>query len=124
MVYRRASWSAALVLMTVAQVPAMAQMTDNLPSATRTAIAEMGPNLDREVIQQSFALMRPLQAPREGLADRMNIAYGADPLQKLDLYRPHDSAGPVPVVVFVHGGGFTGGDKSRSTKLLSLRNRL
>lgn len=111
MVYRGASWSAALVLMTVAQLPALAQMTDNLPSATRTAIAEMGPNLDREVIQQSFALMRPLQAPREGLADRMNIAYGDDPLQKLDLYRPHDRAGPVPVVVFVHGGGFTGGDK-------------
>lgn len=65
MVYRRASWSAAL-LMTVAQVPAMAQMTDNLPSATRTAIAEMGPNLDREVIQKSFALMRPLQARVRG----------------------------------------------------------
>lgn len=41
-----------------------------------------------------------------------DIAYGDDPLQVLDLYVPGGSADkPRPVLLFVHGGGFTRGDK-------------
>ena len=33
--------------------------------------------------------------------------------QQLDLYAPHStSTGPLPLVIYVHGGGFTSGDKS------------
>jgi len=34
----------------------------------------------------------------------VRVAYGADPLQFGDLYRPGTAAGPTPVVVLVHGG--------------------
>ena len=49
--------------------------------------------------------------------DQTDVGYvdNGDPLQRLDLYRP-DSAGcsPVPVVVWVHGGGWLTGDKEYS----------
>lgn len=32
--------------------------------------------------------------------------------QTLDLYVPNDQRGPMPIAMFVHGGGMTGGDKS------------
>jgi hypothetical protein len=39
-----------------------------------------------------------------------DIAYGAGPKQLLDIFVPA-SAEPTPLAVFIHGGGFTGGDK-------------
>lgn len=44
-----------------------------------------------------------------------DISYGPDSLQSLDLYRP-DVQGPVPVVAYVHGGGWQLGDKSADSK--------
>ena len=35
---------------------------------------------------------------------------------KLDLYRPADIRGKLPVIVFVHGGGWKGGDKKSGLK--------
>lgn len=60
---------------------------------------------------------------RERLAERrasspenkgmVELAYGKDPLQKLDYWRPKKPGSPL--VVFVHGGGWKRGDKSDST---------
>lgn len=47
----------------------------------------------------------------EGIAVERDLAYGADPAQALDLYRPV-GAGPHPLIVFVHGGGWRRGDKA------------
>ncbi|MAE63374.1 MAG: lipase [Phycisphaeraceae bacterium] len=42
-----------------------------------------------------------------------NVQYGPHPRQLLDVYLPNLSAeGTVPVAVFIHGGGWKGGDKS------------
>jgi acetyl esterase/lipase len=40
-----------------------------------------------------------------------SIAYGEDPRQRLDVYRP-DGANSQPIVVFFYGGGWTKGDKA------------
>ena len=37
--------------------------------------------------------------------------YGADPDMLLDVYRPASATTPLPLVVWVHGGGFIGGSK-------------
>ena len=37
--------------------------------------------------------------------------YGADPDMLLDIFRPASATGPLPLVVWVHGGGFVGGTK-------------
>lgn len=47
--------------------------------------------------------------------DRADIAYDSDPLQQLDLNLPDDiGCRSVPVVVWVHGGGWQIGDKSNA----------
>ncbi len=40
-----------------------------------------------------------------------DVAYGADPLQKLDVYEPGNAA-DAPILLMVHGGGWKRGDKA------------
>ncbi|WDI44207.1 alpha/beta hydrolase [Bremerella sp. P1] len=42
-----------------------------------------------------------------------NVAYGEHKLQRFDLWPVPDAKGPTPLVIFIHGGGFRGGDKSQ-----------
>ena len=53
---------------------------------------------------------RPVTVPAGGTAVR-NVAYGADPAQRFDLYLPAN-ASRAPVVFYVHGGGWANGDKT------------
>lgn len=51
------------------------------------------------------------QAPIE--RGRFDVSYATlSPSQKLDLYLPATGDGPFPLVVWIHGGGFSGGNKS------------
>lgn len=56
---------------------------------------------------------RPLPA---GVEAKLDLAYADtdNPRQKLDLYLPRErkSEKPLPVIVFIHGGGWKAGDKS------------
>jgi acetyl esterase/lipase len=46
----------------------------------------------------------------------MNVAYGTDPLQKMDIYLPANrSTATTKVLIMIHGGGWTGGDKADFT---------
>jgi acetyl esterase len=65
------------------------------------------------VIFKTNALMKPLAParPPASVTVSHDIAYGDDPLQKIDLYQPPHARG-LPIAVFVHGGGFVRGDKS------------
>lgn len=40
-----------------------------------------------------------------------DIRFGPDPKHYLDLYAPRRPAGPLPLLVFVHGGGWDSGDR-------------
>ncbi|MFN8552853.1 MAG: alpha/beta hydrolase [Candidatus Obscuribacterales bacterium] len=44
-------------------------------------------------------------------ATARDIAYGPDPLQKLDVYAPPKGTAKGPVILFAHGGGWKRGDK-------------
>ncbi len=44
-------------------------------------------------------------------SDLLDLAYGSDRQQVLDLHLPSRSDHPAPVLVFFHGGAFVGGDK-------------
>jgi acetyl esterase/lipase len=50
--------------------------------------------------------------PRGTYRSREDIAYGADPRQRLDLYSPVDAAPDAPLVVFFYGGAWTRGDRA------------
>ena len=43
---------------------------------------------------------------RHGVEVERDVAYGSDPMQRLDLYRPVHRPGPWSVVFYVHGGAF------------------
>lgn len=49
---------------------------------------------------------------RARLPHHLDLAYGADPKQRLDLYLPPGLARRRPVFVFLHGGGFREGDRA------------
>lgn len=51
-------------------------------------------------------------ATRKTLPHRLNLAYGRDPKQKLDLYFPKEKPQNAPVFLFLHGGGFREGDRA------------
>ncbi len=50
------------------------------------------------------------QQSRAGVTITPDLAYGADPRQKLDVLQPEGSA--MPVLVYIPGGGFISGDKN------------
>lgn len=45
-----------------------------------------------------------------------DISYGMHPKQKIDFYKAH-AEGPTPLVVFIHGGGWTAGTKNNPAGL-------
>ncbi len=83
-------------------------------------------------LRERLAERRAGSPEKKGVAE---MAYGKDPLQKLDYWRPKKPGSPLesrsrnsspryywrpkkpgsPLVVFVHGGGWKRGDKSDST---------
>ena len=59
-------------------------------------------------------------------ATTLNVAYGADPLQKMDIYLPANrTVTTTKVIIMVHGGSWIGGDKNDFNVIIdSLKKRL
>ena len=49
---------------------------------------------------------------RDQFPHHLDLAYGTDPKQRLDLYLPEGEVSDTPVFLFLHGGGFREGDKA------------
>ena len=85
---------------------ASAQVPANIAEKVRAAGQAMDPS-----VGQLYAPLFPKEA-WAGVNIQRDIAYGADPLQKLDVFAADGAKGKkLPVLLFVHGGGFTRGDK-------------
>lgn len=82
------------------------------------AIRALGTEIAPPMLQGSQALFAPF-APRatpETCAVDRDISYGPDARHRLDVFHPprgssRAAASARPVLAFVHGGGFVGGDK-------------
>lgn len=56
---------------------------------------------------------------------QLNFSYGSDPLQKMDVYLPEGRTSSTKVIILVHGGAWTQGDKSEFTPYVdTLKRRL
>lgn len=84
----------------------------DLPPDVANAVAAMGHKNDAAATRKIFDPLQPKDPVAvAGLRAERDIAYGSDPLQKLDVIWDGKTTGNRPILVFVHGGGFTGGDK-------------
>jgi acetyl esterase/lipase len=75
---------------------------------------EIGDAFNPDMIAENFKLFAPLHklGPFSDVEIVRDQHYGADERHRLDIFRPKSAAGGSrPVMVFVHGGGFIGGDK-------------
>lgn len=66
----------------------------------------------------SYALNR--LTPRQGYTVENDLAYGANERHQLDLYRTAQPRPQQPLIVFVHGGAWSRGDK----KIIALLEKL
>lgn len=46
-----------------------------------------------------------------------DVSYGNDPVQKFDIYIPESTATRLPLIICVHGGAWTSGDKNNVTAI-------
>ncbi len=86
-------------------------MQSDMPSDFAEKIAQLGRVIDPPA---TAALYAPLHGrePHAGIRLSRDIAYGPAGRQKLDVFQAEGATEQGPVLIFVHGGGFTGGNKS------------
>ncbi len=82
-----------------------------VPPDIAARIAAIGRVVDPPGTAKIYA---PLQKtmPVHGVVVKRDIAYGPGPKDTLDTFSPEAKAKPRPILIFVHGGAFVGGDKN------------
>ncbi|MGW1025616.1 alpha/beta hydrolase [Streptomyces sp. NPDC002577] len=86
-----------------------------LPPDVLRQLRTIGRDFTPEAIDAVRALLAPLHEAYDYRAPRVerDLLYGPDPRHRLDVHTPDTQAAEgAPVLLFVHGGGFVGGDKS------------
>ncbi len=91
-------------------------LAGTIPLHIATELREIGARIEAQRTGELYAPLHRI-APFSGVDLARDIPYGDHERHVLDVFSPQarDSAKPVvakPVVVFVHGGGFSGGAKS------------
>ena len=84
------------------------------------ALAFAGGAASKLVIKPSWAEKYAVQWSDELGTRKIDIPYGGGEANKFDLYLPADNTkGHYGLVVYLHAGGFTSGDKSGDAEMLS-----
>ena len=73
-------------------------------------LLELGRVID---VPKTAALYAPLaqKEPYAGVKTERDVKYGAAERHLLDVFTPETGSSPRPVLIFIHGGGFTAGNK-------------
>lgn len=87
---------------------------NSVASQVAAEIRKIGRNWNPEVLKATYALYKPLQerAPKDGVDSAKDIAYGPHERHRLDIYTAKQKPTKAPVVVYFHGGGYIGGERS------------
>lgn len=87
----------------------------SLRAEVAAKIRAMGQTFTPEILQATYDIFAPLQerAPKDGVDVVKDQAYGPHERHRLDVFHPtQPPATPQPVVAYIHGGGFVGGERS------------
>ena len=100
---------AVVAAMIVAVMPARAQQSP-MSAETAAKLQELGRVIDPP---NTAPLYAPLQQkePYQGVRVERDVKYGPADRNLLDVFVPETAASPRPVLIFVHGGAFTAGNK-------------
>jgi acetyl esterase/lipase len=85
-----------------------------MPPSTSKRLARFLSHLSALVAGLALSACVPVlnaAIPRAGYTIKPDVAYGADPRQKLDLYLPEGLKAPAPVILFFYGGSWQSGSK-------------
>lgn len=90
----------------------MTQEILSLPADVIAQLRALGPAITPELRQATWALLTPFheKAGYQAPAIHRDLRYGGHPRHRLDVHTARELS-QAPVLVFVHGGGFVGGDK-------------
>ncbi len=101
--------------------PALAVVAAMVASAAWAGGSPMPDEIARKLLElgrvidppKTAALYAPLQQkePYPGVKIERDVKYGAADRNLLDVFTPQKASSPRPVLIFVHGGGFTAGNK-------------
>lgn len=100
------AWIAALAF-AAAIAPAAAQVPPDVAEQLRKIGTTVNPPAVGKIYDPLLA-----NAPKDGIKQSKDVAYGKNERHKLDVYEPAQAHTGAPVLIFVHGGGFSRGDKS------------
>lgn len=86
-------------------------LRDDIPPDVAERLYELGTSIDPAAVAELYAPLARDYGPADVDVDGP-VSYGPDARHRLQVYtgRHRDAPGPVPVIVLVHGGGFTGGN--------------
>jgi acetyl esterase/lipase len=88
-------------------------MVEQLPQDVIARLRALDPAVTPELAQASWALLTPFHEKLGYTAPNIvrDLRYGPHERHRLDVHASDGLAAGAPVVLFAHGGGFTGGDK-------------
>lgn len=101
-------WTVAIAAMTIAGA-ASAQQSP-MPEDLAWKLLEIGKVID---VPKTAALYAPMQQkePYPGVKAERDVKYGPADRNLLDVFTPETTTTTRPVLIFIHGGGFTAGNK-------------
>ena len=90
--------------------PAEKPASGTMPADIAAKVRAIGPVIDPPATAAIYAPLHPRE-PYAGVKVTRDIKYGDDDRHALDVFTPEGMASPLPVLIFIHGGGYTGGHK-------------
>ena len=98
----------AAVTLALAACASTTQM--QMPPDIAAKVKAIGPVIDPPKTAAIYAPLQPKE-PYQGVRVRRDLRYGPDPRHVLDVFVPDKVISNAPVLIFVHGGAFVGGNK-------------
>ena len=108
---RRAKWVLAVVAAIVATSAWAAESP--MPPEIAKKLAELGRVIDPEATAKLYAPLQQTE-PYFGVRIERDLKYGPAERNLLDIFMPQNVTSGRPVLIFVHGGAFIGGNKRRT----------